>query len=152
MESENKNHEQDRKEILAHIDSIFRAFINKDQEKIRNTHLPEWKGFTVRSRETVHSRDTYMEEVISLLDRQNWKFYEMIDSDFAFYDNTAIVCYVATISGKDNQDRFFETKMRVMDVYVKSEGNWNLASSHVSLHPDIIDQKLNAAISTLTFS
>ena len=152
MEPENKNHEQDRKEIMSHIDSIFRAFINKDQDAIRNTHLPQWKGFTVRSRETIHSREKYMQEVESLLDRQDWKFYEMIDSDIAFYDNTAVVSYIATISGKDQQDRFFETKLRVLDVYVKNEGKWNLASSHVSLHPDIIDQKLNAAISTLTFS
>ncbi len=152
MEPENKNHEQDRKEIMSHIDSIFRAFINKDQDAIRNTHLPQWKGFTVRSRETIHTREQYMQEVESLLDRQHWKYYEMIDSDIAFYDNTAVVSYIATVSGKDQQDRFFETKLRVLDVYVKNEGKWNLASSHVSLHPDIIDQKLNAAISTLTFS
>jgi ketosteroid isomerase-like protein len=152
MESENKNHDQDRKEILAHIDSIFRAFINKDKETIRNTHLPQWKGYTVRSRETIHSRDKYMNEVEGLLEFQHWKFYEMIDIDIAFYGDTAVVSYIATISGKDTQEKYFETKLRVLDVYAKIEGVWSLAASHVSLHPDVIDSKLNAAISALTLS
>lgn len=152
MESEQKNHDKDRKEILSHIDSIFRAFINKDEETIRNTHHPEWKGYTVRSRTTVHSRDEYMKEVKALLDNQHWKFYEMSDTDFAFYGDTAIVTYIARISGKDPQEKYFETKLRVLDVYVKTSGAWNLASSSVSLHPDVIDSKLNAAISALTLS
>ena len=47
---------QDRKEILAHIDSVFQAFIQRDEAAIHATHLPEWKGFTVRSRATVRRR------------------------------------------------------------------------------------------------
>jgi ketosteroid isomerase-like protein len=152
MEFENKNHDQDRKEILAHIDSIFKAFINKDKDTIRNTHLPQWKGYTVRSRGTVHTREKYMQEVESLLEHQHWKFYEMTDTDIAFFGDTAVVSYIATVSGKDPQEKYFETKLRVLDVYIKIDGAWNLAASHVSLHPDVIDSKLNAAISALTLS
>lgn len=151
MESD-KNREQDRKEILAHIDSIFRAFIEKDKEAIRRTHLPEWKGFTVRSRTTVHSREEYMQEVEALLERQHWKFYEMTETDIVFYGETAIVSYIARVSGKDLGEKYFETKLRVMDVYTRVSGAWNLAASSVSLHPDAIDSKLNAAISALTLS
>lgn len=152
MEDNNKSHEQDRKEILAHIDSIFRAFIDKDKEAIRNTHLPNWKGFTVRSRSTVHSREEYMREVEALLERQHWKFYEMTETDIAFYGETAIVSYIARVSGKDLGEKYFETKLRVLDIYARVSGAWNLAASSVSLHPDAIDSKLNAAISALTLS
>lgn len=152
MEDNNKSHEQDRKEIMAHIDSIFRAFINKDKETIRRTHLPEWKGFTVRSRSTIHSREEYLQEIEALLDRQDWKFYEMTESDIVFYGETAIVSYIARVSGRDLGEKYFETKLRVMDIYARVSGAWNLAASSVSLHPDAIDSKLNAAISALTLS
>jgi len=152
MEPGNNNHENDRKEILAHIDSIFRAFINNDKEAIRNTHLPNWKGYTVRSRSTIHSREEYLKEVEKLIESQHWKFYEMLDTDMAFYGDTALVTYIARVSGKDSAEKYFETKLRVLDVYVKISGSWNLASSSVSLHPDIIDNQLNAAISALTLS
>lgn len=151
METQN-NREQDRKEILAHIDSIFQAFIRRDEEAIRTTHLPEWKGFTVRSRATIHSRDEYLQEVRGLLKNQHWKFYEMIDLDIAFHGETAIVSYIARVSGKDPLEKYFETKLRVMDIYVKPESSWFLAASSVSLHPDIIDNQLNAAISALTLA
>ncbi|HNX97041.1 MAG TPA: hypothetical protein PKK12_05120, partial [Candidatus Aminicenantes bacterium] len=82
METQN-DREHDRKEILAHIDSIFQAFIRRDEGAIHATHLPEWKGFTVRSRATIHSRDEYLQEVQGLLKNQYWKFYEMLDVDIA---------------------------------------------------------------------
>ncbi len=152
MEPDNKNRDQDRNEILTHIDSIFRAFIDKDKETIINTHVPEWKGFTVRSRKTIHSRDEYMQEIQSLLEHQHWKFYDMMDQDITFYGDTAIVTYIARVSGKDPMEKYFETKLRVMDIYVKVSGRWNLGASSVSLHPDVIDGQLNAAISALTLS
>ncbi len=151
METYN-DREQDRKEILAHIDSVFQAFIHRDEAAIHATHLPEWKGFTVRSRATVRTRDEYLQEVQGLLKNQYWKFYEMLDVDIAFHGETAVVSYIARVSGKDSQEKYFETKLRVLDVYVKKDSAWGLAASSVSLHPDIIDKQLNAAISALTLS
>ena len=76
----------------------------------------------------------------------------MLDVDIAVHGETAVVSYIARVSGKDSQEKYFETKLRVLDVYVKKDSAWGLAASSVSLHPDIIDKQLNAAISALTLS
>jgi hypothetical protein len=36
---------EDRAAIRADIDSIYRAYINKDVAKIRATHDENWRGF-----------------------------------------------------------------------------------------------------------
>ncbi len=150
MKEQDPSREQDRKEILSHIDATFRAYIDRDEKAIEATHLESWKGFTVRSRTTVHSRDQYLQEVRVLLKNQYWKFYEISDFDISFHGDAAIATYIACVSGKDAMEKYFETKIRVMDIYVKNGHGWNLAASSVSLHPDIIDRQLNAAISALT--
>jgi ketosteroid isomerase-like protein len=150
MTSNNPNREADQKAILAHIDSVFKAFVNRDRSVLVKTHLDDFSGFTVRSRSTITSRDQYMQEIDGLLNFQHWKFYEITDFQITFHDQTAIVVYIARISGKDPQERYFETRLRVMDIYVNSTEGWNLAASSVSLHPDAIDSQLNAAISSLT--
>ena len=140
--------EQDRLTILKHIDSIFRAYIDKDMETIRRTHRPEWKGFTVRSRATIHDREQYLREAERLLQHQDWKFFEISDDSVAFYGETAVVTYIARVSGQTPQGMYFESKLRVMDIYVRSDGEWTLAASSVSLHPDEIDKRLSTAIAT----
>lgn len=150
MNSNPQDHEVDRQRIRAHIDSIFKAFINQDRKTIADTHLVDFCGFTVRSRSTITSREQYLQEVDSLLNFQHWKFYELNEFHITFHGDTAIVTYIARISGKDPQERYFETKLRVMDIYCRREEDWGLAASSVSLHPDAIDSQLNAAISSLT--
>ena len=150
MNSIPQDHEVDRQKIRGHIDSIFKAFINRDRETIADTHLADFSGFTVRSRSTIPSREQYMQEVDALLNFQHWKFYELNEFHITFHGTTAIASYIARISGKDPQERYFETKLRVMDIYCRTQEDWGLAASSVSLHPDAIDSKLNAAISSLT--
>jgi len=150
MTFSNPNREADQQAILAHIDTIFKAFVNRDRESLLKTHLEDFSGFTVRSRATITSRDQYMKEIDGLLNFQHWKFYQINDFHVTFHGHTAIVVYIALISGKDPQERYFETRLRVMDIYVSESDLWNLAASSVSLHPDAIDSQLNAAISSLT--
>ena len=109
-------------------------------------------SFTVRSRVTIHDREQYLQEAESLLQHQDWKFFEISDADVAFHGDAAVVTYIARVSGKDPQEMYFESKLRVMDIYAKTGGEWNLAASHVSLHPDEIDKRLSAAISALTLA
>ena len=152
MSTTDPSREQDRQAILKHIDSIFRAYIARDAETLRKTHHTQWKGFTVRSRVTIHDREQYLQEAESLLQHQDWKFFEISDADVAFHGDAAVVTYIARVSGKDPQEMYFESKLRVMDIYAKTGGEWNLAASHVSLHPDEIDKRLSAAISALTLA
>jgi ketosteroid isomerase-like protein len=138
--------EQDRQAIFNHIASIFKAYIAKDMEAIRKTHHAQWKGFTARSRATIHDGEQYLREAEELLKHQDWKFFEITDEDIAFYGDTAVATYIARISGQTPQGMYFESKLRVMDIYARTGGEWGLAASHVSLHPDEIDRRLSAAI------
>lgn len=140
---------KDRQEILAHIDSIFKAFATRDRETLRRTHLPDFKGFPVRSRKVVHSREEYLQEIERLLDLQLYSSYQILEEDFHFIGDVAIVSYIAQTSGQDPQGKPFETKIRVMDIYQHTPEGWNLAASSVSVHPDDIDRTLNAAISAI---
>jgi len=63
--------------------------------------------------------------------------------DFAFYGDTAIVCYIARVCGDLPQNKTFEYKMRIMDIYQRMPEGWNLAASSVSVHPDEIDRHLS---------
>ena len=51
----------DRDAIRAHIDSIFRAYIEKDRDTIEKTHAKEWRGFLGASRSILRGLDRYME-------------------------------------------------------------------------------------------
>jgi ketosteroid isomerase-like protein len=138
--------EQDRQAIFSHIASIFKAYIAKDMEAIRKTHHAHWKGFTARSRATIHDGEQYLREAEELLKHQDWKFFEITDEDVAFLGETAVATYIARISGQTAHGMYFENKLRVMDIYARTGGDWSLAASHVSLHPDEIDRRLSAAI------
>jgi len=48
--------------IRAHLDKIFRAFINKDLPTIRATHVASWIGFTVGARSIIRGIDEYMQD------------------------------------------------------------------------------------------
>src|SRR5712675_1818494 len=50
----------DREAIRAHIDSIFKAFINKDAAALRATHDENWRGFLEGSRQIIRGIDQYM--------------------------------------------------------------------------------------------
>ena len=39
----------------------------------------------------------------------------------------------------------FESKLRIMDIYIDTDEGWNLAASSISLHPDAIDRHLTTA-------
>lgn len=140
---------KDREEILAHIDSIFKAFATRDRETLRRTHLPDFKGFPVRSRKVIHSRDEYLQEIERLLDLQLYNSYQILEEDFHFIGEVAIVSYVARTFGTDPHGKPFDTKIRVMDIYQRTPEGWNLAASSVSVHPDDIDRTLSAAISAI---
>ena len=45
--------EADREAIRAHVDRIFRAYVNKDLETVRATHADNWTGFTISARSII---------------------------------------------------------------------------------------------------
>ena len=59
----NDGRDSDRAEIRAHIDSIFRSFIDKDIPKLRATHSADWRGFLEDSDVAIKGIEEYMDSI-----------------------------------------------------------------------------------------
>lgn len=55
------NRDADRAAIKAHIESIFQAFINKDNAALRATHAENWLGYLGDGRQVIKGIGEYME-------------------------------------------------------------------------------------------
>src|SRR5215211_1928517 len=56
----NDDRAADAAAIRAHIESIFQAFIDGDEQKIFATHSEDWRGFLEGSRTPIKGIDDYM--------------------------------------------------------------------------------------------
>jgi ketosteroid isomerase-like protein len=124
----------DRDAIRAHIDSIFKAYIEKDRDTVRATHAAEWRGFLRVSRSIIRGIDEYMKAAEpSLASAGGVTDYEMLEFDVLFYGDMALVSYVAKL---ENQPAIYQWKIRVLDIYAKQDGHWIQVASNTDLHPD----------------
>lgn len=137
---------QDQQAILASIHSIFEAFSKHDKATLVRTHLPDFCGFTVRSRATIPQRDQYLAEIETQLKEGAFQDHELSDVVFTFRADTAVVCYIARLRYLAPQGQELHIKLRILDVYVKTQEGWNLLASNANLHPDEIDQRLSSAV------
>ena len=134
--------EADRQAIRAHIDSIFRAYINVDCKTIRATHAANWVGFTGQSRSVMRGIDIYMKNSAPfcqsagpLTPGGGLVDYKLTDIDYEFYGDVVLVPYVAeTWYGQGRNPG----KLRSLDVYAKVNGEWTQVGSNIYLHPDMI--------------
>ncbi len=129
----------DRDAIRAHIDSIFKAYIQKDCEKVRATHSREWRGFFQASRSIIRGIEDYQHEADRYLDSPaRITSYEMLEFDVLFYDEAlAVVPYIADMRVQMG-DAEVPFKLRVLDIYAKSEGDWIQVASSTVTHPDTL--------------
>lgn len=84
--------------IRAHIESIFQAFVDKDRQKLADTHGAEWRGFTPWSGHVIRGRDGYMNEATFEPGQQKGQGmvgYRIGEFDIVFYGDTAVVSFVA---------------------------------------------------------
>ena len=126
----------DRDAILAHVDSIFRAYFRGDRETIRRTHAADWRGFHLRSRSIVRGVDEYMRNADAVLASIQGLRYEMLDTDVQVHDDVAVVFYLARewIRDKDGVEKTI--LLRACDVYRRDHGEWNQCGSNIYLMPD----------------
>lgn len=132
--------------IRAHIESIFQAFVDKDRQKLADTHGAEWRGFTPFSGHVIRGRDGYMNEATfepGLPKGQGMVGYRIGEFDLVFYGDTAVVSFVAEV------DRVYGTakstqKLTFVDVYHKDPGAWIQVASNTSLHPDAVGDLMSA--------
>ena len=138
--------------IRAHIESIFQAFIDGDQDKIFATHSEDWRGFLEGSRAPIKGIDEYM--------RANgieWPrpanapkstpylpagtTYKVSDFDVQFYSpELAVASFFGEFQRKDG---FTLRRFRIMDVYGKRKGNWIQVASHTVIDPEWRAQQMS---------
>lgn len=130
--------------IRAHIESIFQAFIDGDEQKIFATHSEDWRGFLEGSREPIKGIDEYM--------RANgieWPkptnapkshpyypagtTYKIGAFDVHFYGPDLAV---ASLFGEFQRNSITLRRFRIMDVYAKRKGSWIQVASHTVVDPE----------------
>jgi len=134
---------EDRAAIRAHIDSIFKAFINKDAAKLRETHSQNWRGYLEGSRTVIKGIDDYMKAVGgSVSSPYGMTGYTMREFDIVFYGpDLAFVSFVADVDSKTPRGPR-KSVLRIVDLYAREKNGWNQAGSHTTVHPEAQQRQL----------
>jgi hypothetical protein len=134
--------------IRAHIESIFQAFIDGDQDKIFATHSEDWRGFLEGSRTPIKGIDDYMHA-----NGVEWPrpanapkltpyfpagtTYAVSDFDVHFYGpELAVANFFGEFQRKDGNTTITLRRFRIMDVYAKRKGSWIQVASHTVIDPE----------------
>lgn len=131
--------------IRAHIESIFEAFVEKDRQKLEETHGANWRGFTPWSGHVIRGRDGYMKSATfpeGMPKGQGMIGYRISDFDVVFYGDTAVASFVADLDVMYGTDKGTQ-KLTLVDVYHKEPAGWIQVASNTSLHPDEIAEQMS---------
>ena len=134
----------DRAAIKAHIESIFQAFINKDNAALRATHAENWLGYLGEGRTMIKGIGEYMD-----WNRQDskqpygMKAYRFREFDMIFKGDAAFVCFVADVESNwpGNPP---ERVLRICDFYTKNDGKWIQSGSYTEQHPESTEAQMGA--------
>jgi ketosteroid isomerase-like protein len=142
--SEETDRTADAAAIRAHIESIFQAFIDGDEQKIFATHSEDWRGFLEGSRAPIKGIDDYMRS-----NGIDWPkpanapkshpyypagtTYKVGDFDVHFYSPELAV---ASFFGEFQRDSITLRRFRIMDIYAKRQGSWIQVASHTVVDPE----------------
>ncbi len=136
----------DRAAIKAHIESIFEAFIKKDNAALRATHAENWLGYLGEGREMIKGIGTYMEwNTQDPKQPYGMKSYKFREFDMIFKGDAAFVCFVADTetSWPGNPSRV----LRICDFYTKDNGKWIQSGSYTATHPESVEAQTAAQMS-----
>ena len=131
--------------IRAHIESIFQAFIDGDQDKVFATHSEDWRGFLEGSRAPIKGIDDYMRangiewprpanapKLTPYLPAGTT--YKVSDFDVHFYGpELGVASFFGEFQTKDGVTL---RRFRIMDVYAKRKGSWIQVASHTVIDPE----------------
>ncbi len=135
----------DRAAIKAHIESIFQAFINKDNAALRATHAENWLGYLGDGRTMIKGIGEYMDwNKQDPKQPYGMKSYKFREFDMIFKGEAAFVCFVADVEsnwpGNPQQQRV----LRICDFYTKNDGKWLQSGSYTMLHPESTEAQMAA--------
>lgn len=133
--------------IRAHIESIFQAFIDGDEDKIFATHSEDWRGFLDGYPTPIKGIDEYMRA-----NGIDWPrpanapksrsyygpgtTYKMDNLDVHFYGpELAVATFFGEFQRKDGDATITLRRLRIMDVYAKRKGNWIQVGSYTAPDP-----------------
>jgi len=126
---------RDREAILAHIRSIFEAYIRGDRDMIRRTHTEDWTGFQNPSAKIERGIADYMKNAELSLETLQGKGFELLDSEIQVRGDVAIVYYVARYDFLDHEGHEESVPLRSIDVYERDGDDWIQCGSHISVIP-----------------
>jgi len=136
----------DEQAIRKEIESIFDAFIEKDRDKLAATHGKNWRGYLTGSRTVIKSRDGYMRAAVGDGPMgpkgQGMVGYKIREYDTVWYDNVAVVNFVADVHHRNGTDERTST-LTLMDIYAKEDGRWMQVASQTSNHPEHQDRRMS---------
>ena len=134
----------DREAIRAHIDSIFQAFIKKDVAALRATHAENWLGYLEGSRTMIKGVDGYMDwNYVDPKSPYGMKSYKLREFDLIFKGDAAFVCFVADVESNTPNGPYHRA-LRISDFYTKQNGQWIQNGSDTALHPESVEEQLQA--------
>jgi ketosteroid isomerase-like protein len=134
--------------IRAHIESIFQAFIDGDEEKIFATHSEDWRGLLEGTRKPIKGIDEYMRAngiewprpANAPKSRPYYPAgttYKVSDFDVHFYSpELAVANFLGEFQRKDGGATITLRRFRIMDVYAKRKGGWIQVASHTVVDPE----------------
>jgi ketosteroid isomerase-like protein len=136
----------DEQAIRKHIESIFQAFIDKDAARLAATHGRNWRGYLTYSDTVIKGRDGYMRAATGggpmEPKGQGMVGYKILEYDTVWYGDVAVVNFVADVHHKWGPEPH-TSKLTLMDIYAKEDGNWIQVASQTSLHPDYQQRRMN---------
>lgn len=126
----------DRAAIKAHIESIFKAFIDKDNTALRDTHAENWLGYLGEGREMIKGIRAYMDwNEQDPKQPYGMKSYKFREFDMIFKGDAAFVCFVADVES-NWPGNLPQRALRICDFYTKDNGKWIQSGSYTDLHPE----------------
>ena len=125
----------DREKILAHIHSIFQAFLRQDRRALRETHANDWIGFLGPSIGIERGIEAYMANAEKSLQNFKGTAYELLDHEIQIHDGLAIVYYVARYDYEDGDGSMHSIPLRSIDIYRRDGDDWIQAGSHITVIP-----------------
>ena len=127
--------QEDSEKILAHIHSIFQAFLRQDRKALKETHANDWIGFLGPSTGIERGIEAYMANAEKSLQSFKGKSYELLDHEIQVHQDIAIVYYVARYEYEDAHGKTHSMPLRSIDIYRRDGVDWIQAGSHITVIP-----------------
>ena len=132
----------EERKLVDHVHEIFRAFLERDRERIRALHTEDWVGFLGPSTGIERGIADYMINAERSLESFRGTAYEIHDTEVQIHGDIALVFYVATYRyagvGADVEvdvEKDGAIPLRSVDVFRREDGDWKQSASHIAVIP-----------------